>query len=196
MVRSLAVALVVVTYFWTPPAYAFVPVRISLPGSRQLLPGDSLEALSKVARNQCYQRTARARRAVNSSPLQLNRADLSEIKRVTDATPGLQSVGRERVVTRGFPIELSLGAPRHRPGTDGFVTSGGVEVTCEVMDVDDAARSVEELVEALDTRKGVLLSSSYEFPGRYARWTLGFVDPPLELSGSGRNFRVRALNAR
>ncbi|GMI12360.1 hypothetical protein TrRE_jg1899 [Triparma retinervis] len=40
------------------------------------------------------------------------------------------------------------------------------------------------------------MQSSYEFPGRYSRWSLGFVDPPLELSGRGRSCTVRALNAR
>lgn len=64
------------------------------------------------------------------------------------------------------------------------------------MDVPHAEECVEDLVEALDSRRGVLLTSSYEFPGRYARWTLGFSDPPLELSGTGRDFRVRALNDR
>lgn len=59
-----------------------------------------------------------------------------------------------------------------------------------------AEECVEDMVEALDSRRGVLLTSSYEFPGRYARWTLGFSDPPLELSGTGRDFRVRALNDR
>ncbi|CAN0579952.1 unnamed protein product, partial [Ectocarpus sp. 12 AP-2014] len=64
------------------------------------------------------------------------------------------------------------------------------------MDVPHAEECVEDLVQALDARRGVLLTSSYEFPGRYARWTLGFSDPPLELSGTGRDFRVRALNDR
>lgn len=64
------------------------------------------------------------------------------------------------------------------------------------MDVPHAEEYVDDLVEALDSRRGVLLTSSYEFPGRYARWTLGFSDPPLELSGTGRDFRVRALNDR
>ncbi|CAN0350679.1 unnamed protein product [Ectocarpus sp. 6 AP-2014] len=95
---------------------------------------------------------------------------------------------------RGFPATLSLGAPRHRPGTDGYTTKGNVEVSCKVMDVPHAEECVEDLVQALDSRRGVLLTSSYEFPGRYARWTLGFSDPPLELSGTGRDFRVRALN--
>lgn len=51
-------------------------------------------------------------------------------------------------------------------------------------------------MDALDSRRGVLLTSSYEFPGRYARWTLGFADPPIEVSGKGREFTVRALNER
>ena len=43
---------------------------------------------------------------------------------------------------------------------------------------------------------GALFASSYEFPGRYARWTLGFVNPPLRVTGRGREFKVSALNDR
>ena len=43
---------------------------------------------------------------------------------------------------------------------------------------------------------GALFVSSYEFPGRYARWTLGFVNPPLKITGRDRAFTVTALNAR
>lgn len=64
------------------------------------------------------------------------------------------------------------------------------------MEVPHAEEDVAELVDALDSRRGVLLTSSYEFPGRYARWTLGFSNPPLELSGTGKDFKVRALNDR
>ena len=42
----------------------------------------------------------------------------------------------------------------------------------------------------------MLLSSSYEYPGRYTRWDLGFVDPPLVFSARERHFQVEALNAR
>src|SRR5437667_10698167 len=52
------------------------------------------------------------------------------------------------------------------------------------------------LAEALDTRRGVLFSSSFEFPGRYTRWDMGFVDPPLVLTARGREFAVEALNER
>jgi hypothetical protein len=31
---------------------------------------------------------------------------------------------------------------------------------------------------------------------RYARWSLGFVDPPLEVSGTGNQCKISALNAR
>ena len=55
---------------------------------------------------------------------------------------------------------------------------------------------METLVDALDERRGVALASSYEYPGRYTRWDMGFVDPPLALEGRGRAFRVSALNER
>jgi hypothetical protein len=35
--------------------------------------------------------------------------------------------------------------------------------------------AIEHLIDQLDSDKGVLLTSSYEFPGRYARWSLGMV---------------------
>eukprot|EP00904_Undaria_pinnatifida_P007308 jgi/Undpi1/3707/HiC_scaffold_16.g07077.m1 len=123
--------------------------------------------------------------------------DLSQLNGAEEATPVEVPAATQRTAQqRGFPATLSLGAPRHRPGTDGYTTKGNVDVSCEVMDVPHAEEYVGDLVDALNSRKGVLLTSSYEFPGRYARWTLGFSDPPLELSGTGRDFRVRALNDR
>jgi len=56
--------------------------------------------------------------------------------------------------------------------------------------------AIERLVDLLDDRRGALLTSSYEFPGRYARWSLGFVDPPLEVSGTGYHCKISALNTR
>lgn len=49
---------------------------------------------------------------------------------------------------------------------------------------------------ALDSRRGVLLTSSFEYPGRYTRWDIGFVDPPLVFTSRGRAFEFEALNAR
>jgi len=41
-----------------------------------------------------------------------------------------------------------------------------------------------------------LFSSSFEFPGRYTRWDMGFVDPPLVFTARGRRFSIEALNER
>eukprot|EP00612_Vaucheria_litorea_P003661 CAMPEP_0171466828 /NCGR_PEP_ID=MMETSP0945-20130129/9540_1 /TAXON_ID=109269 /ORGANISM="Vaucheria litorea, Strain CCMP2940" /LENGTH=113 /DNA_ID=CAMNT_0011995093 /DNA_START=12 /DNA_END=349 /DNA_ORIENTATION=- len=96
----------------------------------------------------------------------------------------------------GFPTELSLGAPRHRPTQSSYFTKGGVEVSCEVGEVFDASQRLESLIESLDSQKGVLFTSSYEFPGRYSRWNLGFVNPPIEFSGTENRFTIKALNSR
>lgn len=96
------------------------------------------------------------------------------------------------------PQSLSLGAPRGCPSNGSYATAGGVGVTrtVKVLPREDVDHRIDELVDSLDSRRGVLLASSYEFPGRYCRWSLGFVDPPLELSGRGRDFKLAALNKR
>ncbi len=79
--------------------------------------------------------------------------------------------------------------------TDRYVTRGGVAVRRTIEDV-PVADAVEPVCSALDRHRGALLASSYEYPGRYTRWDLGFVDPPVALTAWGRRFRVEALNAR
>ena len=78
---------------------------------------------------------------------------------------------------------------------DTYTTGGGITVhrTVDVVDPDGA---VEPLIDALDSRRGVVLASSYEYPGRYTRWDMGFVDPPVEFSSRDRRFSFRALNDR
>jgi anthranilate synthase len=73
-----------------------------------------------------------------------------------------------------------------------YQTKGGITVHRTVTH----EGSVEPLLDALDARRGVVLASSYEYPGRYTRWDMGFVDPPLELSSRARDFEIRALNDR
>ena len=41
-----------------------------------------------------------------------------------------------------------------------------------------------------------VLSSSFEYPGRYTRWDLGFVNPPLAVTARGREMEIEALNPR
>ena len=56
--------------------------------------------------------------------------------------------------------------------------------------------AIDPLVAALDSRPGAVLISSYEYPGRYTRWDMGFVDPPLRLTFRGYAFDIEALNER
>lgn len=90
----------------------------------------------------------------------------------------------------------TLGAPRFHSGLGRYETGGGVVVDCACEDVDEPTPHLDALIDRLDTHRGCLFESSYDFPGRYARWTMGFADPPLMLEAWGRRFRVGALNAR
>jgi anthranilate synthase len=48
----------------------------------------------------------------------------------------------------------------------------------------------------LDVYRGIYLSSGYEYPGRYSRWDIVSVRPPLELIGFQRDVTFRPLNER
>lgn len=76
-----------------------------------------------------------------------------------------------------------------------YRTQGGINVR-RVTERQPYADSTAPIISALDTRRGVLLASSFEYPGRYTRWDIGFVDPPLEITSRQRTFRIRALNDR
>eukprot|EP00325_Prymnesiales_sp_UTEX-LB-985_P029536 CAMPEP_0174717792 /NCGR_PEP_ID=MMETSP1094-20130205/27209_1 /TAXON_ID=156173 /ORGANISM="Chrysochromulina brevifilum, Strain UTEX LB 985" /LENGTH=773 /DNA_ID=CAMNT_0015917789 /DNA_START=12 /DNA_END=2333 /DNA_ORIENTATION=+ len=90
----------------------------------------------------------------------------------------------------------TLGAPRVHTKLGKYETAGGLTVECNCEILNDPTVALEAMVDHLDTHRGCLFESSYDFPGRYARWTMGFSDPPLVLEAIGRNFTVVALNAR
>jgi anthranilate synthase len=86
------------------------------------------------------------------------------------------------------------------PAPSSWRTAGGVIVRrhVEALPHDGAT---QPLIDALDTRPGVLLASSYDYPGRYVRFDLGFTDPPLVFTArmtglAGAEVDIRALNAR
>ena len=55
---------------------------------------------------------------------------------------------------------------------------------------------MDDIQSGLNDRYGVVLSSGVEYPGRYTRWDIGFIDPPLMIEGRGFALRMRALNER
>src|ERR1700719_1783132 len=76
-----------------------------------------------------------------------------------------------------------------------YITKGSIRVTREIRNHDYQPADTA-LAQSLDERRGVLFSSSFEFPGRYTRWDMGFVDPPLVFTARGRKFSIEALNQR
>ncbi len=80
-------------------------------------------------------------------------------------------------------------------GAERFVTTGGVTIVRERHDTPYAG-AIEAYVDGLNTRRGAVFSSNYEYPGRYTRWDTAIIDPPVVISARGRAMRVEALNSR
>lgn len=57
-------------------------------------------------------------------------------------------------------------------------------------------KGLEHLMQALDHRRGIYLSSGYEYPERYSRWDVASINPPLEIRGQGREIEFVPLNLR
>ena len=65
-----------------------------------------------------------------------------------------------------------------------FETAGGVRVTRTAGPFDPAL--LAGLSQAVDERRGGVLSSGMEYPGRYSRWHIAYVDPCVEIVARGR----------
>lgn len=76
-----------------------------------------------------------------------------------------------------------------------YETPCGLEVHRKVLPI-LSADVVDEIAEQLDTQRGVLLTSDFEYPNRYSRLCRGFLNPPLVISARDRNIDVEALNER
>jgi len=76
-----------------------------------------------------------------------------------------------------------------------FVTPGGISVIRKI-----TRRPYEtglvDLLRQLDSHRGVYLSSGYEYPGRYSRWDVAALCPPLEIVAFDRKVEFRPLNQR
>ncbi len=55
---------------------------------------------------------------------------------------------------------------------------------------------IQFLPELLNTTHGAVFSSSFEYPGRYTRWDIGFAAPPLMVEAKKLEIVVTALNQR
>jgi anthranilate synthase len=81
------------------------------------------------------------------------------------------------------------------PAQSEYRTARGLDVARTVEHFTGGA-ALDRLIERLDSRRGVVLSSGTTVPGRYESFDLGFSDPPLRLESAGTDFAIEALNAR
>ncbi|MBW4592900.1 MAG: anthranilate synthase [Brasilonema angustatum HA4187-MV1] len=76
-----------------------------------------------------------------------------------------------------------------------YTTVGGINIFRSISEV-QTDTALDEILFHLNSQRGGLLKSSYEYPGRYKRWAIGFVNPPLEVTTRENTFTLRALNNR
>ena len=76
-----------------------------------------------------------------------------------------------------------------------FETDGGITITRSSRPSDYEA-GTSRWIDRLDAERGAVLSSSYEYPGRYTRWDMALVNPPLVMEAADRSVEIRALNDR
>jgi anthranilate synthase len=76
-----------------------------------------------------------------------------------------------------------------------YTTPHGIAVTSSVSKV-PYQRGLKGILRKLDRQRGIYLSSGYEYPGRYSRWDIASIAPPVEIIAAARAVEFRALNPR
>jgi len=76
-----------------------------------------------------------------------------------------------------------------------YQTPGGATVICSV-DSTPYREALNDAFDAIDHNQGALFCSGYDYSGRYSRWDIGFICPPVEIIGRHRKFEINALNER
>ena len=75
-----------------------------------------------------------------------------------------------------------------------MTTRDGVRVTRTAAPFDPA--ELGRIAALADERRGGVMSSGMEYPGRYSRWHMAYADPCAEIVATGRRVTARALNDR
>ena len=75
-----------------------------------------------------------------------------------------------------------------------MMTRDGVRVRRTATPFDPA--ELGRIAALVDQRRGGVMSSGMEYPGRYSRWHMAYADPCAEIVATGRQVTARALNDR
>jgi anthranilate synthase len=76
-----------------------------------------------------------------------------------------------------------------------YSTPSGIRVTRTASNV-PFKKGLKPLLRKLDSRRGIYLSSGYEYPERYSRWDIASICPPIEIVARQRDVAIRPLNQR
>ncbi len=76
-----------------------------------------------------------------------------------------------------------------------YTTPHGIQVTRNTSK-SSFRKGLVHLLRSLDRQRGIYLSSGYEYPGRYSRWDIASICPPLEIISYDRKVEFRPLNER
>ncbi|CEG57167.1 anthranilate synthase component I [Legionella fallonii] len=76
-----------------------------------------------------------------------------------------------------------------------YKTQGGVHVESSQESL-DYHQGIKFLIESIDSQRGAIFASSFEYPGRYTCWDLGFYNPPLAIICKQDLISLEALNQR
>jgi anthranilate synthase len=75
-----------------------------------------------------------------------------------------------------------------------LMTRDGVRITRTATPFDPV--ELGRVAALADERRGGVMSSGMEYPGRYSRWVMAYADPCAEIIATGRRITARALNDR
>jgi len=75
-----------------------------------------------------------------------------------------------------------------------MMTRDGVRITRTAAPFDPA--ELGRIAALADERRGGVMSSGMEYPGRYSRWHMAYADPCAEIVATGKRVTARALNDR
>src|SRR5665647_2856441 len=76
-----------------------------------------------------------------------------------------------------------------------YTTMNGIKIIRNDKKVDFENQKMK-IINDLNIYKGAYLCSSFEYPGRYTRWDMGFINPPIEIRSKDKHFTINALNER
>ena len=76
-----------------------------------------------------------------------------------------------------------------------FETQGGIRVARESFPA-DYHTAIDETLDRVNSQRGAVLSSNYEYPGRYTRWDTAIVNPPLGIEAQGKSVSIIAYQKR